>query len=175
MKDKKSNSITFLKYGFYLKRLSFFQYFALSTLLLFHVFLLVEDFFKYNIDLTYLKVGCIVVLWWLPLISGMANMFRNLYFSLFWLIVCFLWSFVYFTPVSNIFPLITFGFIHIARIIFKFIFQKEPIFLVVSRFELHNFDKIERRKSNRTDFIFSMITFILGTALPFLLIYFKMI
>ena len=158
------------KTGFYLSSLNFWQSVLFVTLFILKTTLLFFDNLVNHQILTFLKILILITLWWMPLVSGLANIFRNIYCVILWLIACILWTFVDFTPNFKFIPIITFVYIILMRFIFKSIYNKEPIFVVVSKFETSSFSKIENRVSSRIDFIFSMLTFIIGVAISILII-----
>ena len=158
------------KTGFYFSSLNFLQWALFIIIFIIETTLL---FFENLINpqtLIFLKILVLLTLWWMPLVSGLANIFRNIYCLTLWLIACILWTFVDFIPNFKFIPIIILAYLILMRFIFKIIYNKEPIFVVVARFETSSFSKIENRVSSRIDFIFSMLTFIFGVAISILII-----
>jgi hypothetical protein len=107
----------------------------------------------------------LVGLWWVPISSPLSEKFRNIYFSLFWLVICILWVIIQKDHVTSILPLLVFVFIQIIRFVFKWVYKTEPIPLLISKSLHHRYSKIENRKSNQNDFIYSLVVFLSGSFL----------
>jgi hypothetical protein len=158
------NQIRLTKGGFYFKPFSKLEFVLLFLLLTFEILIL---YFKYytNRDLDLLsKIDALtfVLIWWLPLVSGIGNFFRNIYFSLSWFVICIIWFILKDDFTTAIIPLMIFLYVQLARFLFKFIFKYEPIFLMVGKFYIEQYSEIEKRPSKKVDFIFSMLTMIVG-------------
>ncbi|POY39853.1 hypothetical protein C3L50_08460 [Flavobacterium alvei] len=110
-----------------------------------------------------------VLIWWLPLTIGIANLYRNIYFSLFWLLICMVWFILKEDFITSILPLTILIYLHLVRLFFRYIFKYEPVFLMVSKFSYTRYSKIERRESTKTDFIFTMLTFLFGAIISILI------
>lgn len=161
-KDK----IKHLRFGFYTERLSILQILFLSTLMISESFLLYAKFT--TISLSSFKVFdsmIFVLIGWAPLVFGFANYFRNIYFTILWVLMCVAWINLKDDFVTSILPLFIVAYLISARFIFKYIFNYEPIFMLVGRNIHHHYNKLENRDSNKRDFIFSMLTFIAGSIL----------
>lgn len=100
------------------------------------------------------------VLWWIPISTPLSERFRNVYFSLFWIVICLFWTIIKDDFITSILPLFIFIYTQIARLIFKYIFKIEPIPLLIYKQAMHRFSNIENRKSSQNDFVFSMLVFI---------------
>lgn len=162
--------ITELNFGFYKKKLSNSEITALLILILTEIVLI---FFKQqNIETETVKIISIIIfmlIWWIPLGLGIANNFRNTYFSVFWLLICLIWVKIPSDNVMSFLPIIIYIWMNLTRIIFKHFFKYEPIFMLMSKFPHYEFNKIEKRDSNKTDFIFTLIVFLIGGILSIIL------
>lgn len=170
MKQNFENRIRIKKTGFYYSSLNFWQSALFIIIFILEATLLLSENFVPSQTLTILKISLLLTLWWIPLVSGLANIFRNIYCIILWVIACILWIFVDFIPNFKVIPIITLGYIILMRFIFKAIYNKEPIFVVVARFDTSSFSKIENRVSSRIDFIFSMLTLIFGVVISIFII-----
>jgi len=170
MKKHIDQNLTKLKFGFYFKKLSLVQIILLSSIILTECFLLYLNLNK--IEMESVKViGSItlVVIWWLPLGSGIANHFRNIWFNLSWLSICILWANIHKDLITSILPVLIYTYLNIARLAVKCIFKYEPIYMLVGKFPHYGYNKIENRESNKEDFIFSGLVFIIGALISMLI------
>ncbi|WP_160318001.1 hypothetical protein [Chryseobacterium sp. ERMR1:04] len=126
-------------------------------------------YLKFNqIHLEIIKImGSVIfiALWWLPISTPLSEKFRNIYFSLLWLAICTLWLTVQEDFTSSILPFLIFIFLQITRFIFKWIYKKEPIPLLIAKSLNHRYSKLENRKSDQNDVGYSLIIFAIGGSL----------
>jgi hypothetical protein len=155
-----------IKFGFFLKSLSLYEIVLLSLLLLIEILIYYLEFNRIHLEIIKI-IGSIiaVALWWIPISTPLSEKFRNIYFSLFWLVICMLWVIIQKDHITSILPLLAFVFVQIIRFIFKWIYKTEPIPLLISKSPHHRYSKIENRKSNQNDFIYSLVVFLLGSFL----------
>jgi hypothetical protein len=171
MRKTVDNNIKFLNFGFYLKRLSAFEIILVFLLLIFEFNIwylksntIGKDFLMNLDSITF------VSLWGIPLFFSLSNNFRNIIFSLLWFLMCLIWLILKEDFITSILPLTIFVYLNLARFIFKAIFKYEPIFMIPSKFgPYYGYNKIEKRESNRVDFIFSMLAFTFGAILSILI------
>lgn len=167
MQKNINQNLTKLKFGFYLKKLSLVQIILLSIIILIECFLLYIKINNIKIELAkVIETVIFVIIWWLPLGSGIANYFRNIWFSIGWLLICFLFLNIHPDFKTSILPLLTYIYLNLARLFIKYIFKYEPIFMLVGRVAHYGYNKIENRYSKKEDFIFSLIVFIIGSLFP---------
>ena len=165
-----AQKITELNFGFYKKKLSTLETTSLLTLLLIEIIFIF--FKKQNIETETLKIIRIIIfmlIWWIPLGFGIANNFRNIYFSIIWLLICLIWVKIPSDNAMSYLPMMIYIWMNLTRIIFKHLFKYEPIFMLMSKFPHYTFNKLEKRESNKTDFIFTLIVFIIGGILSIIL------
>jgi hypothetical protein len=155
-----------IKLGFFLKSLTLCEIAFLSLIILSETIIYYFKFNNIYSEATNI-IGSIVlvVLWWIPLSSPLSDRFRNVYFSLIWISICIYWIIIKEDLITSILPLFTYVFTQITRLIFKWIYKKEFIPLLVYRQAFHRYSKIENRKSTQKDFICSMLIFIIGNIL----------
>ena len=159
--DKKTKE---LKFGFYTERLSSLKMTLLFTLIIIEIILI---FLKQrNIETETVKIIRTIIfmlIWWVPLGSGIANNFRNIYFNFVWLLICLFWVKIPSDFAMFFLPILIYIWMNLTRILFKYFFKYEPIFMLMSDLPPHyEFNKLEKRKSNKTDFIFSLSVFLIG-------------
>lgn len=155
-----SQIVHYLKYGFYIKTVKRWQILFLLSLMTLEI---LSGYYRINENRNSPIEGIVfVILWWIPLISGFANLFRNIYISITWLILCVMWFLIHPDFITSMLPFIVFVFVHIARLVFKTVLKREPIFIMVDKIIYHSWDAVENRESNNRDFIFSLITMIIG-------------
>lgn len=97
--------------------------------------------------------------------SPMGIRFRNFYFSLSWILL----SSIFYLSSENkitLLPLLGFIFYQIVRIIYWALYKQEliPNFISRSGFDFR-FSKAVNRKADNSDFLFSMLLFVLGMAI----------
>lgn len=163
--------ITKLKFGFYKAKISTLKIIFLLIFILIEVSLIYLK--QQNMDnessIRIIKIIMFIFIWWFPLVTGISNSFRNIYFSLIWLLICLTWIKVSPNFENSILPLLTYIWVNFARVIFRYFFKYEPIFMLIKNFPHHTYNKIEKRKSEKYDFIFSLIVFIVGVILSIIL------
>jgi hypothetical protein len=169
MKDIAKSDIRHIGKGFYFKKLNYWQIILFASIFITELILFISDKILNGRDLPTLKVILLVIIWWIPLVSGIANIFRNVYSFILWFLACFIWIFIDFIPNFSFIPIITFICIILMRFLFKIIFNREPIFVVLSRFKFSFYDKIEKRNSTIQDFVFSMLILLMGLAILILI------
>ncbi|SHL56189.1 hypothetical protein [Chryseobacterium polytrichastri] len=152
-----------IKFGFFLKPLSLYEIISLSLIVFIEILIY---YFKYiQIHLEIIKImGSIVfmALWWVPISTPLSEKFRNIYFFLLWLAICTLWLTVQEDFTSSILPFLIFIFLQITRFIFKWIYKKEPIPLLITKSINHRYSKLENRKSDQNDVCYSLIIFVIA-------------
>lgn len=150
------------KLGFYRDKLTLIEIIGSLTLLSFW-----SISFFYNPDnfenefTKIINTVLFMFLWWIPLSTPISEKFRNIYVFVIWIIICVLFTQIMEYP-SSILPIIILIYVHICRLIFKVIFKIEPIPLLAYWYPIERFSKIEKRKSNKRDFYFTFIVFIIG-------------
>lgn len=163
MKKDTDKKIRKLKFGFYKQKLSILNILLLSVIILIECTLLYLKFNKAENE-TAKTAGIIifVTIWWLPLGFGFANHYRNIYFNLIWLLICIIWLNIHTDWVTSILPLYIFLYLNFTRLLFKYIFKYEPIFILVSKFPHYSYNRIESREPNIKDYVFSLLVLIIG-------------
>ena len=170
MKQIENNRINFLRFGFYSKKLTISEILLILSLFIFEFYIWLFRFRDVEINLLInLESVTFVTIWWLPLAAGLSNLFRNIYFGVSWLLICIIWFLIKEDLISAVLPIIIFFYIQFARLIFKSIFKYEPVFLIPSKFRYSKYSKIEKRKTNTADFVFTMLTFIVGGIMSILI------
>lgn len=158
-----------IKFGFFLKPLSLCETILLSLIVLMEILIYYLKFNQIHIEIIKIMSSIIfITLWWVPISSPLSEKFRNIYFFLFWLVICTLCIIVLEDFTFSIFPLLIFIFLQITRYVFKWIYKKEPIPLLITKSINQRYSKIENRKSNQNDLGYSLIVFIIGGFLPIL-------
>ncbi|MBL3550028.1 hypothetical protein [Chryseobacterium sp. KMC2] len=152
-----------IKYGFFLKSLSLYEIVLPSLILLVEILIYYLKLNQIHLEIEKV-IGSItfMFLWWVPISTPLSEKFRNIYFSLFWLVICTLWLTIPGDFKMSILPLLVFTFIQIIRLIFKWVYKREPIPLLISKFITHRYSKIENRESDKNDIGFSILVFIIG-------------
>lgn len=152
-----------IKYGFFLKSLSLYEIVLPSLILLVEILIYYLKLNQIHLEIEKV-IGSItfMFLWWVPISTPLSEKFRNIYFSLFWLVICTLWLTIPGDFKMSILPLLVFTFIQIIRLIFKWVYKREPIPLLISKFITLRYSKIENRESDKNDIGFSILVFIIG-------------
>ncbi|MFP3592011.1 hypothetical protein SB689_08620 [Chryseobacterium sp. SIMBA_038] len=157
------------KFGFFLKPLSLYEIISLSLILLIEIIIYSLKFNQIHLEIIKIMGSIIfIALWWVPISTPLSEKFRNIYFSLFWLVTCISYLIVQEDFTSSILPFLIFIFLQITRFVFKWIYKKEPIPLLITKSINHRYSKIENRKSDRIDFGYSLIVFTIGAFMPIL-------
>lgn len=152
-----------LKFGFYKQKLSTLNILLLSFIIVIECILLYLKINKIeNESVKIIGTIIFVIIWWLPIGFGFANHYRNIYFNLVWLLICIIWINIHTDWVTSILPITVYLYINFTRLLFKYIFKYEPIFMLVSKFPHYSYNKIENRESNIKDYVFSLLVFIIG-------------
>jgi hypothetical protein len=163
-KDLKLKNI---KFGFFLKSLSLYEIVLLSLIVLIEILIYYLKFNQIHLEIIKIMDSIIfIILWWAPISTPLSEKFRNIYFSLFWLIICTLCLIVQENFIFSILPLLIFIFLQVIRFVFKRIYKIEPIPLLITKSINHRYSKIENRKSSQYDFGYSLIIFAIGAFLP---------
>lgn len=156
--------------GFYIGKLSKKEAVFLAFVV---IFTLAMVFNKNLFDISdsvhgYIKAMILAILILSPIASPVGESLRNIFFLIAWLIICILLFPLYSTPTAYIL-FFSVAYSQVARIIFSFIYKREPVQLFFHWYPIERFSKIEGRKSNETDFYFSMIASAVGSVLLVLL------
>lgn len=158
-----------IKFGFFLKPLSLYEIISLSLIVFIEILIYYFKYIQIHLEIINIMGSIIfIALWWVPISTPLSEKFRNIYFSLFWLVTCASYLIVQEDFTSSILPVLIFIFLQITRFVFKWIYKKEPIPLLITKFINHRYSKIENRKSDRIDFGYSLIVFTIGGFMPIL-------
>ncbi|WP_353147725.1 hypothetical protein [Chryseobacterium sp.] len=149
-----------IKFGFFLKSLNLYEIVSLSLIVLVEILIYYLKINQILLEAQKIISSIIlIILWWVPISTPLSEKFRNIYFSLLWLIICTLWLIIQEDFITSILPILIFIFIQIIRSAFKWIYKIEPIPLIISKSAIHRYSKVENRKSNLNDFGYSLTVF----------------
>lgn len=157
------------KLGFYIKQPTIVEY--CSLIIIFSIEILLFNYRKQESSYESIKIlgGVIfMILWWITISTPLSERLRNIYVIAIWLIICVVWLEIKEGPTS-ILPLFVLIYSQVCRLIFKTIYKYEPIPLLAHWYPIHRFSAIEKRQSDKKDFYFSFICFIIGGSLSVLI------
>lgn len=108
-----------------------------------------------------------VFAWFGLLTTPIVEWLRNIYVFIGWLLICFLWFFYKVEQdfLSAILPFSVLIYALICRLIFKTIMGYHPIHLLFNESAVHRYSKLNKRKSTKIDYRYSMLYSVVGLVL----------
>ncbi len=106
----------------------------------------------------------LVVAWFALLTTPLVEFLRNIYTLITWMIICLLW-YIYKEKqdfLSAILPFFVLLYSQISRLLFRSIMGYHPIHLLFNQFAVHRYSKLNKRKSTKIDFWYSVIYSLVG-------------
>lgn len=108
-----------------------------------------------------------VFAWFVLLVTPLVEWLRNIYILNGWLVICLIWYYYkeQHDMLTAIIPLCVLIYSQISRLIFKMIMGYHPIHLIFSQHAVHRYSKMNKRKSTKIDYRYSLIYSYVGLIL----------
>ncbi len=128
--------------------------------------------FQEKYTLKNLEALFFVFAWFTLLTTPLVEWLRNIYVLIGWFGICIIW---FFYKVENdlltaFLPLSVLVYSQICRLIFRRIMGYHPIHLIFNQYASHRYSAINKRKSTKIDYRYSMIYSVTGLVLTILIV-----
>lgn len=163
LKDQITN-----RFGFDFSKPNIFVILTLIIVVLIEIGLFYNKQEIQNIEiLKNLDAYLFVFAWFSLLTTPLVEWLRNIYVFLGWTLICILWFLFKSSQdfLTAILPFCVLIYSQISRIIFKFITGYHPIHLLFNQYAVHRYSLLNKRKSTKIDYRYSMIYSVVGIIL----------
>jgi hypothetical protein len=158
--------------GFVMSKPNLISVIILSLCLFIELMLIfIKQPFQEKYALKNLDALFFVFAWFSLLTTPLVEWLRNIYVLIGWFCICIIWFYykVEQDMLATFLPLGVLVYSQISRLIFRRIMGYHPIHLIFNQYASHRYSAINKRKSTKIDYRYSMIYSVMGLVLTILI------